>query len=240
MRVCFFSDVHGNILAFRAFLEQIKQQEIDEYIFGGDVFGYYYHADEILDLLREKKILCLLGNHDKMFLDVVMGEKDENSLIQKYGNSYKQIVSKIKPENIAFLKTLSPFFEMKVDGCGMGFFHGGPRNPLDMRIYPDAEIKKPEELELFEKYDYVFVGHTHHKMQKRAGKCLIVNPGSLGQQRDGRGCSYVIFDTTRRNVEFYTVAYDRESLVAEIKSNDEQQEMQNKLIEVLYRNRRTN
>lgn len=234
MKICFFSDIHGNILAFKAFLQQTRMQKIDKWIFGGDVLGYYYHADEILDCLRKENIQCLLGNHDKMFLEVVNGIKKEKELVEKYGDSYKNIVSKIKKENVAFLKTLSSAYVKTIDNCKMGFFHGGPGNPVNQRIYPDTVL---EELKELQEYDFVFVGHTHHKMMRNVGRCTVVNPGSLGQQRDGRGCSYIIFDTESRQVEYYTVEYNRELLVEEINRNESQEKMCERLKEVLFRAR---
>lgn len=201
-------------------------------VFGGDVLGYYYHADEIIDVLKENNVICLLGNHDKMFLELLYGKRNEEQLIQKYGNSYRNIVNQIKKGNVEFLKGLELSYVLDVDFCKMGFFHGGPQDPLNMRIYPDTEIEQCSE---FDNYDFVFVGHTHHKMIKKVGNCEIVNPGSLGQQRDGKGCSYIIFDTQPKSVQFYTIVFDREKLVTEINRMETQENMRERLIEVLYR-----
>lgn len=235
MRICFFSDIHGNLLAFESFLVQTKHQEIDAWIFGGDVLGYYYHSDEILDMLRKRNIICLLGNHDQMFLEVVDGLRDEGELVHKYGNSYLNIETKIKKENIDFLRTLKPAHYLLENDLRIGFFHGGPTNPLTMRLYPDTPL---EEIKEFQEFDYVFVGHTHHKMVRQSGACKIVNPGSLGQQRDGRGCSYIIFDTASRKINYYTVSYDRNRLVEEIERMETQSERSEKLKEVLFRKKK--
>lgn len=232
MRICFFSDIHGNILAFESFVRQAKEQKIDKWVFGGDAIGYYYHADEVIDYLRTHEIKCLLGNHDKMFLELSEGVRDEKELIKKYGDSYCGIASKIKQENVEFLKSLDSSYEVNVNGCKLGFFHGGPRDFLNMRIYPDTLIDGIRELE---KYDFVFTGHTHHKLVRAAGACTIINPGSVGQQRDGRGCSYIIFDTGSKSVQFYTIEYAREELVNEIKRLESQERMRERLIEVLFR-----
>ena len=56
MKIIFFSDVHGNRYAVEQFFKDIKNIPYDRLIFGGDVFGYYYEADKILSIFREKKV----------------------------------------------------------------------------------------------------------------------------------------------------------------------------------------
>ncbi len=238
MRICFFTDIHGNGYAFDAFLDELSKKKNDIVIFGGDFAGYYYDADRIISRVRELRFTCVLGNHDSMFLELLDGKRELASLTGRYGSSYERLQKTIREENKQFLRSLPPFLELEEDGIRMGFFHGSPRNYLNDRIYPDTEISLPEEMELFEKYDVVFCGHTHHKLVKQIGKTLLINPGSAGQQRDGKGTSYVIFDTKTRNYEICTFDYDIEKLEADVErleSND--QVMRERLKEVLRRNR---
>lgn len=115
----------------------------------------------------------------------------------------------------------------------LAFVHGSLDDPLNGRIYPDTEIN---DYRKYEGLDYVFMGHTHHKMKKvLPGGTILINPGSIGQQRDGKGCSYVIFDTVKRTDILYNVDYNREYLAADIEAHDESAEMREKLLEVLYR-----
>lgn len=232
MKIIFFSDAHGNQYAVEQFFQQIKQMEYDRIIFGGDVLGYYYGAEQIINMLRQQKVHCLLGNHDRMFLDVLEGKRSEASLIARYGSSYQNIETRISKENIAYLYSLQSRYDMETDGLHLTFVHGSVENPLDGRIYPDTIL---EQCELYVGIDYVFAGHTHHKMVKElACHTTIINPGSIGQQRDGKGCSFLIFDTITREASLHVVSYDRTKLVAEIESNDTGI-MADKLKEVLFR-----
>ena len=89
---------------------------------------------------------------------------------------------------------------------------------------------------MFEKYDYVFSGHTHHKLVKQFGKTILINPGSAGQQRDGKGTSYVIFDTRKKEWEICSFSYDIDSLEQDIdKFEKEIEDRKKKLKEVLRR-----
>ena len=92
MKLCFFSDIHGNDIAYQAFLKSVENKAIDLMICAGDVCGYYYESDKILTSIRKiPGMIYILGNHDKMVLDIMDGKKNEKDMIQRYGNSYRQI-----------------------------------------------------------------------------------------------------------------------------------------------------
>lgn len=238
MLICFFSDIHGNGYAFDAFLEEMKKKKPDRIIFGGDFAGYYYDADRIISKVREMKLPCVLGNHDEMLLQLLDGQADVLKLTAKYGCSYTKLVKELQKENERFLRGLPRFLEMKTDDLSLGFFHGSPRDYQNDRIYPDTEIEDKRELNLFAPYDYVFCGHTHHKLVKTFGHTVLINPGSAGQQRDGKGTSYVLFDTKRRAFEICTFSYDMESLKQDVDKYDGADEARSKrLKEVLQRKR---
>lgn len=233
MIITFGSDIHGNGYAYQSFLQQQKDICPDLIVFGGDVFGYYYDSNDIITSMRnDERFHCLLGNHDEMFLKLLSGEIQEESLVERYGDSYKNIINRIDSINIDFIRKWNPFYNLTVDGIKIGFFHGGPKNPLDERIYPDTTITEES---AYEKYDYIFCGHTHHKHMRKIGNCTLINAGSLGQQRDGKGCSYVVFDTKSRKYEIKIIKYDYIALENDIRLRESSQTMQNKLIEVLYR-----
>lgn len=239
MRICFFSDIHGNGYAFDAFLREMEKKRPDRIIFGGDFAGYYYDSDRIISKVRELGFSCVMGNHDRMFLELLEKKRTLEQLVPRYGNSYRKLSKEISRENAEFLRELPDFYEIEADGLRLGFFHGSPRNFLNDRIYPDTEIVDKEEIALFERYDYVFCGHTHHKMIKYFGMTMLVNPGSAGQQRDGKGTSYVLFDTETKVWEIISFAYDRDSLAADIDRFDrDDKERNRRLKEVLYREKR--
>ena len=236
MQICFFSDIHGNGYAFDAFLREMERKKPDKIIFGGDFAGYYYDADRIISKVRQLRFGCILGNHDEMLLKLLDGQEDLQKLVTRYGNSYKKLMQELKKENQQFLRSLPLFLEIEADGLKLGFFHGSPRDFQNDRIYPDTEITKEEEIALFEKYDYVFCGHTHHKLVKQIGRTVLINPGSAGQQRDKKGTSYVLFDTKTGDYEICSFDYEIEALERDVDKYDgEDEERKNRLKEVLRR-----
>ena len=231
MRILFFSDAHGNEYAVRAFFEKIENTPYDLMVYGGDFCGYYFGAESVIDLIRKRAGICLLGNHDKMTLDLIDGKADPEPLIKKYGDSYRFDQS-LSDVSVEFLRSLKSIHRMECDGMKLVFVHGSIDDPIDGRIYPDAVIADRQD---YEGISYVFCGHTHHKMIKRAGDCYIVNPGSIGQQRDGKGVSYVIFDTQTDELAFHTVDYDTKALSDEINKKESDEAMREKLTEAVFR-----
>ncbi len=233
MKIIFFSDAHGNRYAVDEFFNQMEDMDYDLAVYGGDSLGYYYESDYIISSLRERHIKCLLGNHDKMFLDLIDDRIEENKLVEKYGNSYKQINRYISKDNAAYLRTLKSRFDMETDNLRIVFTHGSAENNLEGRVYPDTNI--PNE-SLYDGIDYFFFGHTHHKMVRPLQNgCVLINPGSVGQQRDGKGCSFAVFDTTGRTIDYHIVKYDVNKLIDDIKCRESSGDMKRKLIEVLLR-----
>ena len=230
MKLVFFSDIHGNKYAFEEFLKLEEVQKADLIIFAGDIFGYYYYQNEILDKMRAlKHFKAILGNHDKMFLDLLEDKIDREILIQKYGNTYRDCDMKVSKENIIFLKSLPNSLVLDVSGHKIAVFHGSPEDPIKGRVYPDTDISNAEE---YLDFDYIILGHTHHKMMRKVGRTTVINPGSLGQQRDGKGCSGVLIDLGKEEVRYLLVDYDAAQLIEDIDTFDNGND---KLKEVLLR-----
>ncbi len=215
MKLLLFSDIHGNNYSFDSFISNVSKNKNDyQRIFLGDFVGYYYGANEIINYCRKNNILCILGNHDKYFLDVIDGKIDINYYIKKYGNSYQIALDTISQDNIDFLRQLDKNTTVSFDNKKVYICHGSPLDNLEGRIYPDTDLTIFKEL--VKNYNYVINGHTHHKMARKMEETTFLNPGSLGQQRDAKGCSYMTLDLKKDIYEFYTVDYPIDKLEEEI------------------------
>lgn len=220
MKLAVFSDIHGNIWGFKEALRRLEGCSFDRMIFLGDIFGYYYRQREVFEELRKlPDLIWLLGNHDRMFLEAMDGAADEARLISRYGHSYADIRNKGFDDIAAFLRTLRPQAELDAEGTRVLCVHGTPWDPLNGRMYPDNPVKNPES---YAPFDIVLQGHTHCRMKRftETGQTLIVNPGSVGQPRDGRGYSFAIVDTGERSVSFVPYEIDRRPLYSDIDRYD--------------------
>jgi len=214
-----FSDVHGNYFSFLRFLEDINSLSFDKIIFLGDFVGYYYEPEPIINYCIDNNVTCLLGNHDSYFLDMIDGKLKESYLVSKYGFSYSRAKETITDRSINFLRGLSPCLAHSPNNSTKIFFcHGSPNNHINGRIYPDTDLSSFEKLTT--DFDYIVFGHTHHKMQKIYENTFFLNPGSLGQQRDGTGCSYMLLDTEIQKAEIRVIKFNIDLLDAQINFYD--------------------
>lgn len=230
MNIVIFSDIHGNQYSFQKFIEIVAELNAAEIWFLGDLIGYYYGSSEILAEFRRRNIQQILGNHDQYFLDMVNGKRSVTQLCARYGQSYRIALNQFSKEDVQYLAQLPTKIERNFDGTRILATHGAPWDQLEGRVYPDTD---PNLLDKWcANYDFMFLGHTHHQMSLNVSGCQVINPGSLGQQRDGKGCSFLILDTESGLITRLTVNYDIELLKREILSHDPER---SEFIEVLTR-----
>lgn len=213
MKLCIFSDIHGNLEALNRMFEKEKNN-VNGYIFLGDIFGYFYEQSAIIEQFRSmKNIWAVKGNHDENYLKLL--EKDSKTqyeLVDRYGSSYLILLT---PDQKEYVERLPAYLEMEIDGQFIGGFHGGPSDYMNQRIYPDTKIEL-----LTKRYSILLMGHTHYGFAKRYGETLIINPGSLGQPRDGKGFSYLILDTKDKSYEFKIVRINMTALMRQMEERD--------------------
>lgn len=201
MRVAVIADIHSNLHALEAVLEDIGEAVI---YCNGDLVGYNPYPNEVLELVRKKGIFCTLGNHDYA---VITGN---TAWFNPYAaRALEWTMKHIKKENLAFLASLPLSYE--------GSFymaHGSPRSPLDEYVtedYPEEVVKG-----FFSHVgrDVITLAHTHVPYVRRLDEKLLLNPGSIGQPRDfDPRASYALLDPGKKQVEIRRIKYDVEAAV---------------------------
>lgn len=228
MKICLFSDIHGNGPAFQAAYPLIIAEQADWNIFLGDLCGYYFDVPEVFDLLsRMPRLAAIKGNHDQMFLSIAAGDEElRKSYLLKYGSSIEYLLKSDYSKIADWLSARPESFSLKderVLAC-----HASPWSPLEGYIYPDSDLEKFAALQP----SVFFLGHTHYPMEKEFAGKWIVNPGSLGQPRLGGWPTYSTVILPERKVEFKEVRYDKQLLLKKI---DEAGDPKPYLKEVLLR-----
>ena len=128
------------------------------------------------------------------------------------------------------IRTVLPFSsEMCVEGIRMGFFHGTPAAPVDGRLYPKDKCCDPD---AYGRFDVVFCGHTHFRMDRMIGRTRVLGVGSVGQPRDFRKPCFLLYDTVSCQAEYVEFDYDRKSLSRDVDERDRGCE---KLKELIWR-----
>ncbi len=215
MELVIFSDIHGNADAFRKMLERENQRSGRLFIFCGDLAGYYYDFEECAELLTGlDRLISVRGNHDQYYIDSFSDKDMTDRLAGQYGSSYR--IKSIKV--LEYLKSMSCCVRIKPEhGMAMAIQHGAPYNLLEGRIYPDTSVKSVKNMR---DNTIIICGHTHYQLYRKDKGHIWINPGSLGQPRDGKGFSYCVYDTDNRQADFRKVEIDMEALTDRIKADD--------------------
>jgi diadenosine tetraphosphatase ApaH/serine/threonine PP2A family protein phosphatase len=225
MRLAVLSDIHSNAPALEAALEAVG--DFDQLWVLGDIVGYGPHPDGVVERLRVLDAVAVQGNHDA----AVLGRIPTGAFNDLARAAVKWTARTMKPQNLAWLGEQP---ESRVEG-DFTLAHGSPRDPLWEYLFsvPAARIN----LGAFETR-YCLVGHTHHQLTFRDDKGqveallaedgtqltlddrrCIINPGSVGQPRDGdpRACAMKI-ETESGVVEWLRFDYDIASTQADIRA----------------------
>lgn len=217
MKIALISDIHGNFTALQAVFEHLQVQEYDSILSLGDVVGYGPHPNECVSFLRERNIVNILGNHDagvtgQLGLDFFR-EPNQSLLVKS-----QEMLSE---ENMEWLKK-SPLIMEEETWLAV---HAHPRNPTHWR-YLDSAVECRAILAEWPK-NFIFVGHTHVQasvaqrigvFSVKKGNRYVINPGAVGQPRDGRAdAAYGIVDTEEISWTPFRVSYDQDKVLADLK-----------------------
>ncbi len=191
--IAILSDIHGNYSALSAVLRDADSLGCSEFYSLGDVAGYYCMVNECIDLLRERGIPNLMGNHD---FYLTSGRPCPRSNSANLCLDYQR--SQISATNLEWLKE-SPF---RFEQDGLFMVHAGWNDPLDEYLYQldwtYFANRKP---------GIYLSGHTHVQFHYEFGTHVFCNPGSVGQPRDGDWrAAYAILDGNQ--VSLRRVEYD--------------------------------
>ncbi len=199
--IAIISDIHGNLEAFQAVLEDIEKEGIKEIYCAGDVVGYGADPNECVEIVRERNIPCVAGNHDY----AVTGKMSLQYFNPVAKEAIEWTMRVIKPENLEFLRKLPLTMHI---GKNL-LVHAVPSNPasFDYILTLGDAIREF----MFFREKICFHGHSHHPVifierEKRHGVIFedeveimedvryLVNVGSVGQPRDGdpRACYCIL------------------------------------------------
>lgn len=221
MRILLVSDIHGNMEAFRAVLEGAGAW--DELWVLGDLVDYGPEPDRVVDAVRElKPRIVLSGNHDYAVangVDCGCGEKTHGLSVYTRQHISLKLLSK---EQVAWLKGLKPMEEVEAGGVGVIAVHGSPRNPLYDYMLPDLPREVLKKMLAPQSSSYalpgrqralaqgvIVSGHTHFPADFKIDSSRVLNPGSVGQPRDGDPrASCGLLDTDTLEFRVVRVKYD--------------------------------
>jgi putative phosphoesterase len=214
MRILVISDLHANWPALEAV---VAAEAYDALLVGGDLVSYGPHPREVVELTRSHATVVVRGNHD----DALAHGSDcrcapaSKPLAEATRAVHRELLSR---DDATYLGTLPLTGAFTADGRSLFSVHASPREHLyRYTLTPDApeahlraEIAERSE-------DVVLLGHTHFPMIRTVGAQTVINPGSVGQPRDGdpRASYAVIVDGVP---QLRRVAYDVERTVRDLRA----------------------
>ena len=218
MKITILSDIHANLEALETVMVESERMGVNKFISLGDVVGYGPDPVGCINRLREVKATLIAGNHDLALIDT-----NQIRLFNPFARpSLFQAVAEVGRKELDYLASQFAVYYGKNELSLGAFAHSDPIEPLKMKpLYLVDSV-----IEFFEliQNKVTFVGHTHTpsiycKVRDRVQTLTssmfavgphkyLVNPGSVGQPRDGDvRASYAIWDTEQNNIQIKRTEY---------------------------------
>ncbi len=232
MKMLLISDIHGNWPALQAVLA--AEPDADQILCLGDLVNYGPQPAECVAWAMKTLTAewLIQGNHDRA---VALDEDPRSSVPYKALATATQELSAsvVSPEMKQFLAALQPLQRFKLNEIMCVACHAVPSDPLYTYLPDTASVPLWEsELNGIGYPDFLFIGHTHKPTKTRFRRTLIVNPGSVGQPKDGDPrAAYAIWEDGE--VTLRRAAYDVEETIRACRSTRLDPQMVDALAEVL-------
>ncbi len=207
MRLGVISDIHGNLPALEAVRKALPP--VDAVVCAGDVVGYNPWPAECLEYIRTQAIPTVQGNHDR---EVAADGGTYFNSMAKAGLEYAH--QELTDDQLEWLESL-PTERFLTDGR-VHIVHGHPDDP-DRYTYPQSFSPSM----LAEGVELLIVGHTHIQAVKEFEAGVVLNPGSVGQPRDGEptaAFAVVELDASGLNVTTRRVEYDIDQVIEAVET----------------------
>lgn len=223
MKIAVISDIHSNIYALEEVLKDVKNRNVDLVVCTGDLVGYGTRPNEVINLIRENKILTIMGNYDDAIgnYKIVCGcDYPDPKDAEKAGLSMSFTANETTDYNKEFLRNLLEEVVIKVGNKTIRFVHGSTRL---INEYLKEDSNEAKEVMKDLKEDILVCGHTHIPYIKKYGEKLLVNAGSAGKPKTNNpNANYITIEITENdvNVNVFDVEYDYEKFAREIEENE--------------------
>jgi diadenosine tetraphosphatase ApaH/serine/threonine PP2A family protein phosphatase len=229
LRAAVLSDIHSNRHALEAVLTAVDEAAVDQIWCLGDMVGYGAEPDACTALIRERCSTCLVGNHDLALL----GALDISTFSEAAAAAVEWTRENVSEETLEFLGSLEPTASQN----GVGLFHASPRDPIWEYVLSTDQAEAGFEVQ---EERVGLIGHSHIALffvrapdarpgyaqgaQAAEGAEIeiaegdwLLNPGSVGQPRDGDPrAAWLELDTEQWLARYHRVTYDIEGAATAI------------------------
>jgi len=205
MRVAALYDIHGNLPALDAVLEEVRQAGVDHIVVGGDVVPGPMPLETLSCLLSlDISLQFIMGNGDREVLAQMTGTH-VSTLPQQVQELIKHSAQQLSPEHSKLIASWPKTLRVEIPGLGQVLFcHATPGNDIEIftRLTPEERL-----LPIFEGLNesLVICGHTHMQFDRTIGSIRVVNAGSVGMPFQEPGAYWLLLGP---DVQLQRTTYD--------------------------------
>lgn len=216
MKIAVISDIHGNVEALKTALESIEERKVDTIVCLGDLVGYGPYPNEVVEIIRSKKIMNILGNYDAAVLEEKFNYIRDNE-VNKFCMPWA--AKELSAKNKAYLKSLPRQIILQYENKKIYFVHGSVRSINE--YLKEGCTEAQEVMDIFDG-DILVCAHTHVPYEKLYNHKLLLNDGSVGKPKIGRpNGTYLIIniekDTIESDIVEFTYDYEKTAKAMEQK-----------------------
>lgn len=217
MRVAAMYDIHGNLAALEAVLEDIRQADVDHVVVGGDVFPGPLPRETFACLRNlDIPVQFIQGNGDREVLALMRGI-ETGTVPEPYRAVMRWNAQQLHPEDEQILGAWPQTIRVEIDGLGEVLFcHATPRNDTEIftRLTSEDRLRP-----IFEglNVQLVICGHTHMQFDRAIGSVRVVNAGSVGMPFGEPGAYWLLLGP---DVQLRHTPYDLAHAVERIRKTE--------------------
>ncbi len=216
IKVAIISDIHGNSVALKAVVKDAKENNVDDFIFLGDLVNDFPFGNETLEIVKSLSNKVLKGNKEQYLIEYDKEKYDWDNI--QFKNTlfmYKELTK----ENLEYIKSLPHCMTVEYDGVKLLIAHGSPTSVEELlnRNKRDLLDKYSKDLEA----DALIFGHTHEAMwYEYINNKLVLNAGCCGVTPHYKGkAEYVILEISNGKIlkiDFKLIDYNIEEVKQKI------------------------
>ena len=205
MKIAIISDIHGNLEALKATIEDIEKRRVDKIICLGDIIAKGVHSKQCIELIKKKCNVVLQGNTDSYFS---MEHKNIGKMLEQEQKRIKWNQSLISKQDREYLLNLPFCYEFYMSGSLVRLFHATPIvnnrpilnvDSIETKYQMFLPSKNTQSQEIA---DIVIYGHIHHPYMDKIYNKTIINVGSVGNSFDvvrNKNKDSNVLETTKSN-----------------------------------------
>ena len=206
MRVAALYDIHGNLPALEAVLQDIHEAQVDEIVVGGDVLPGPMPRETLACLMNLKiPVRFIAGNGEREALALLAGTEGTGNIPERFRETIRWTGQQLQPEFDQWVATWPKTLRVEIQGLGVVLFcHATPRDDNEIFTRLTAEDRL---LPVFAGLDVSLVvcGHTHMQFDRTVGRIRVVNAGSVGMPFGEPGADWLLLGP---EVQFRHTTYD--------------------------------